>query len=166
MAKSVVKNYTDTPISGVTSLTLPMSVVNFGKDFRVKSDEPGEAILTNLTSPIDRPERFRFAMSDIKDIYKNSGIDANLYSPSRRGVSVLVQLTDTYTVSDSTDTKYDVALPMEAHLVIKVPSNELITSQMIQDFVGRLTNGLFESGVVNTDRIKSLFRGSLIPTDM
>lgn len=166
MAKSVVKNYTDTPISGVTSLTLPMSVVNFGKDFRVKSDEPGEAILTNLTSPIDRPERFRFAMSDIKDIYKNSGIDANLYSPSRRGVSVLVQLTDTYTVSDSTDTKYDVALPMEAHLVIKVPSNELITSQMIQDFVGRLTNGLFESGVVNTDRIKSLFRGSLIPTGM
>lgn len=166
MAKSVVKNYTDTPISGVTSLTLPMSVVNFGKDFRVKSDEPGEAILTNLTSPIDRPEKFRFAMSDIKDIYKNSGIDANLYSPSRRGVSVLVQLTDTYTVSDSTDTKYDVALPMEAHLVIKVPSNELITSQMIQDFVGRLTNGLFESGAVNTNRIKSLFRGSLIPTDM
>lgn len=166
MAKSVVKNYTDTPISGVTSLTLPMSVVNFGKDFRVKSDEPGEAILTNLTSPIDRPEKFRFAMSDIKDIYKNSGIDANLYSPSRRGVSVLVQLTDTYTVSDSTDTKYDVALPMEAHLVIKVPSNELISSQMIQDFVGRLTNGLFESGAVNTNRIKSLFRGSLIPTDL
>lgn len=166
MAKSVVKNYTDTPINGVTSLTLPISVVNFGKDFRVKSDEPGEAILTNLTSPIDRPEKFRFAMSDIKDIYKNSGIDANLYSPSRRGVSVLVQLTDTYTVSDSTDTKYDVALPMEAHLVIKVPSNELITSQMIQDFVGRLTNGLFESGAVNTNRIKSLFRGSLIPTDL
>lgn len=166
MAKSVVKNYTDTPISGVTSLTLPISVVNFGKDFRVKSDEPGEAILTNLTSPIDRPEKFRFAMSDIKDIYKNSGIDANLYSPSRRGVSVLVQLTDTYTVSDSTDTKYDVALPMEAHLVIKVPSNELISSQMIQDFVGRLTNGLFESGAVNTNRIKSLFRGSLIPTDL
>lgn len=166
MAKSVVKNYTDTPISGVTSLTLPISVVNFGKDFRVKSDEPGEAILTNLTSPIDRPEKFRFAMSDIKDIYKNSGIDANLYSPSRRGVSVLVQLTDTYSVSDSVDTKYDVALPMEAHLVIKVPSNELITSQMIQDFVGRLTSGLFESGVVNTNRIKSLFRGSLIPTDL
>lgn len=166
MAKSVVKNYTDTPISGVTSLTLPISVVNFGKDFRVKSDEPGEAILTNLTSPIDRPEKFRFAMSDIKDIYKNSGIDANLYSPSRRGVSVLVQLTDTYTVSDSTDTNYDVALPMEAHLVIKVPSNELISSQMIQDFVGRLTNGLFESGAVNTNRIKSLFRGSLIPTDL
>lgn len=166
MAKSVNKNYTDTPVSGVTSLSLPISVVNFGKDFRVKVNEPQEVIITNLTSPIDRPEKFRFAMSDIKDIYKNSGIDPNLFSPSKRGVSVLVQLTDTYTVTDSADPTHEVALPLEAHLVLKVPANEAVTTQMIVDFIGRLASGFFETGAVNPNRVKSLCRGSLLPADM
>lgn len=166
MAKSVLYNRTDTPIPGVAELTIPIGLVNFGADFRVRSDEPGEAIITNLTSPIDRPEKYRFAMNEIKDVYRNSGIDTTLYSPSRRGASVLCQLTDTWTVVDSVDTSYEVALPIEGHIVLKLPANENITADMVKGFVGRLVSGLFDTGVTTSTRMKSLLRGSLLPLDL
>lgn len=166
MAKSIVYNRTDTPISGVTSLTIPIGLVNYGADFRVKSNEPGEVVITNLTSPTDRPEKFRFAMSDIKDIYRNSGIDPSLYAPSKRGISILGQLTDVWTVVDSADPSYDVALPMEAHIVMKIPASDYITADMVLAFLGRTVNSLLETGVNNSNRLKALLRGSLLPLDM
>lgn len=166
MAKSIVYNRIDTPISGVPSLTLPIGLVNYGADFRVKSNEPGEVVITNLTSPTDRPERFRFAMSDIKDIYRNTGIDPSLYSPSKRGISILGQLTDVWTVVDSADPSYDVALPMEAHIVMKIPASEYLTADMVLAFLGRTVNSLLETGVNNSNRLKALLRGSLLPLDM
>jgi hypothetical protein len=38
MAKVKSTGYTDTPISGVTTLTFPRAILNFEKDFRVKSN--------------------------------------------------------------------------------------------------------------------------------
>lgn len=166
MAKQISLNRADSPVTGVTSLTLPLAVLNFGADFRIKSDEPNEAIITNLKSPIDRPERFRFGMSEVKDIYKNAGIDASLYAPSRRGASVLCQLTDVWTVTDSVDPSYEVALPIEGHIVLKVPANENVTTEMIKAFIGRLCAGLFETGDSGTTRLNSLLRGSLLPKDL
>lgn len=166
MAKSIVLNRTDTPIDGNPTLTLPRGSVNFGADWRVRSDEPGEVIITNLTSPIDRPEKFRFAMNDIKDIYRNTGIDPTLYVSSRRGASVLCQLIDTWTVIDSADPSYEQVLPVEGHIVLKIPAAEIITADMIVTFVGRLISGLFATGSMTSDRLKAMFRGSLLPPDM
>lgn len=166
MSKSVQLNRTDTAVSGVTSLALPVAVLNWKADWRVKENEPSEVILTNLSSPVDRPERFRVGMSDIKDIYRNSGIDATLFAPSRRGVSVLCQLVDTWSITDDSDSSYEVALPVEAHVVLKLPANELITADMIKAFLGRMCSGLFETGSIASDRIKAIVRGSLLPTDL
>lgn len=166
MSKSLGLNRTDTAVSGVTSLTLPRAVLNFAADFKVKSNTPEEAIITNLTSPIDAPETFRFAVSPIKDIYRNSGIEPTMYSPSRRGVNLLVQVVDTLTVTDSADTAYKVMLPIEAHLVCKIPANELVTEDVIIAFIGRLTSGLFDTGLATSARAKALLRGSLLPSDL
>jgi len=166
MAKSVVLNRTDTAISGVTELALPRGLVNFGADWRVRSEEPNEVIITNLTSPIDRPEKFRFAMNDIKDIYRNASIDPTVYAPSRRGASVLCQLIDTWTVIDPADPSYEVSLPVEGHIVLKIPANEMITAEMIMAFIGRLISGLFATGSLTGDRLNAMFRGSLLPPDM
>lgn len=167
MTKSISSfNRTDTSVSGVTSLSLPMAVLNYGADFKVKVDDPSEAIITNLTSPIDKPERFRYALTDVKDIYKNADIDSNLYAVSKRGISLLCQLTDTWTITDSTDATYESDLPVSGHIVLKIPSNQLLTSTMVKDFIGRLVAGLFATGVVDTTRLQSLLRGSLIPSDM
>lgn len=166
MAKQVLLNRTDSPVSGVTSLTLPMAVLNYGKDFRVKSNEPTEAVITNLTSPVGRPERYRFGCTEVKDVYRNSGIEASLIAPSRRGSSILCQLTDTWSVIDSTNTAYEVALPIEGHIVLKIPANELITETQVKDFIGRLCAGLFETGDGGTTRLSSLLRGSLLPKEL
>lgn len=155
--------YTDTPVSGSPTLNLGLMPVNFPVDFSVMEDVAGEVIVTNSTCAVDRPERFRFAASDVKDVYKGTDIDPNLYTPSRRGVSVVIQLTDVYSLTDDTNTSYQAALPVSGHLVLKMPNNALLTGDMVKTFLSRLVDGAFTTGLVDTARLQSLLRGSLRP---
>lgn len=167
MAKTIHKNYVDTPVSGVSALNLGLDILNFGADFRVKSDEPNEAIITNMTSPIDRPETFRYALSTVADVYKGTGIDVAYRSPSSKGLSLVCQLSDIYDLYDETvDDPKEQYIPLQGHIVLKMPCNEAISSATIKTFLGRLVAGLFSTGVVNDARLAALFRGSLLPTDM
>lgn len=166
MAISVSTGYTDTAIPGNPVLNLLRGSVNFGADFRVKSQVPSEVILNNLTSPVDRQEKFRFSYSDIANIYSGTDIDPSVYAPSKRGYSVLCQLTETFSITDPTVPSYRVDLPISAHIVLKMPANENLTSAMIQTVTARVVSGLYETGLTTTSRISSLARGSLIPADL
>lgn len=166
MALELRKPYVDTAIAGNPTLKLDLAPVNFPVDFAVVSDVPGENQITNTTCPTDRPEKFRFACSDVKDIYRGSGIDPNLYTPSRYGSSILIQLSDVYSVVDTANPAYQAALPLTGHIVLKVPNNNLITGEVIRSFLGRLCSGAFGTGVVDTARLQSLVRGSLKPKGM
>lgn len=164
MAKVKDLGHTDTAVEGVPSLTFPRAVLNFGADFRVKSNQPGkEVVLTNLTSPVDRPEKIRIAFSDVSNVYSGTDIDSSVYAPTKRGVSVLVQLTETISVTDNADSDYRVDLPVSFHLVVKVPASEHITAADIQTGLGRLISGLFDTGVTTTTRLEAILRGSLVP---
>jgi len=167
MAKVKSNGYLDTPIDGVTTLTFPRAILNFSKDFRVKSDQAGkEVVLTNITSPIDRPERIRIAYTDIANVYSGTGIETSLLAPTKRGVSLLVQVTDVISVTDTTAPDYRIDLPVSYHLVIKVPASEHITAADVQAGLGRLLSGLFDSGVSTTSRLESILRGSLVPSEL
>lgn len=166
MAKTLSVNYTDTAITGGTAVKLTLPQLNYGTDFRVVSDEPREAIITNLTSPIDQPERFRWAHNNVTDVYKNTGIDPTLYYPSRRGTQILCQLTDVFSVTDSDDAKYLALLPVEAHLVVKVPNNDLVTPQVAENLVCRMLAGLYETTAGQYTRLLSMLRGALLPADL
>lgn len=166
MSKTISAGYTDTAISGVTSLTYPRGLVNFAADFRVKKDGDSEAIITNLTTPVDRPEKFRWNASDIANIYSGTDIDPSVFAPSKKGVSVLAQVTEVYSVTDSVDASFRIDLPVSAHIVIKTPQSEYLTSDILQTVVGRLISGLFETGSTATSRIGALVRGSLLPKDL
>lgn len=165
--KQLSMNYTDTAISGANVVSLELPTLNYGADFRVKKDEPSEAIITNLTSPINQPERLRIAHSDVADVYRNSGIDPTLYYPSKRGTQILVQLTDVFKVTDTEDASYEAHLPISAHLVVKVPNNELITPDVVVAEIERLIAGLYETtGTTTESRIKSVLRGALLPASL
>lgn len=166
MTKQISVNYTDTAIPNVTSLALERGKVNFGADFKVKSDEPGEAIVTNLTSPLVYPERFRFSVSDVSNVYAGSSIEPSLYAPTKRGTSLLVQLTEIWKITDSVDSSLEMALPVSAHIVIKVPNNDLVSPALVEGLVGRLISGLYETGSEQTTRISAMLRGSLKPSDI
>ena len=167
MAKVKSTGYTDTAVEGVSALTFPRAVLNIGTDFRVKSDQPGkEVVLTNITSPVDRPEKIRVAYTDIANVYLGTGIESSLLAPTKRGVSVLVQATEILSVTDDTDPDYRIDLPVSYHLVIKVPASEHINAADVQTGIGRLLSGLFDTGVATTSRLESILRGSLVPTEL
>lgn len=167
MAKSTSLGFTDTTVEGVASLTFPRAVLNLGADFRVKSTQPGrEVILTNITSPTDQPERIRIAYADVNNIYTGTGIEASVFSPTKKGVSILAQLTEVLSVTDSVDAAYRVDLPLSYHLVIKVPNSAYVTGEVVQSGIGRLLSGLFDTGSTEVDRLDAILRGSLLPSDL
>jgi hypothetical protein len=166
MTKTVTTGYTDTAISGVSSLTFPRGLVNLSKDFRVKSNNGKEVVLTNVTSPIDRPENVRLAYTEVANIYSGTGIEPSVAAPSKKGVSVLAQVTDVLSVTDSADADYRIDLPLSAHLVIKVPASEYITSAQVQTLIGRLLSGLFDTGSTAGTRLEAILRGSLVPSEL
>jgi hypothetical protein len=167
MTKEIKAGYLDTAISGVTTLTFPRGLVNLKQDFRVKSNNNGkEVVLTNLTSPIDRPENIRLAYSEIANIYNGTGIEPSVAAPSKKGVSVLAQVTDVISVADTTDADFRIDLPLSAHLVIKAPASEYVTAAQIQTVVGRLLSSLFDTGSTSNSRLEAILRGSLVPTEL
>jgi len=163
MTKQISWGFKDTPVDGVSNLSLSRPVINFSSDFRVKTEKSGEVVLTNLTTPLDRPEQIRIATSDIRDVYANTDIDPSVYAPSKRGVSILTQITDTLSVADDNDADFRVDLPVSAHLVVKVPASEYISADKVEALVARLISTLYETGEDGTTRIDSVLRGSLVP---
>jgi len=167
MVKSINQGYTDTPIEGVTSLEFSRGLLNFEKDFRVKSNNNGkEVVLTNITSPIDRPENIRIAYTDVANIYNGTGIEPSVLAPTKRGVSILTQLTEVLSVVDDSDADFRVDLPLSCHLVIKAPSSEFITSEQIKTALGRLLSSLFDTGSTENSRLEAILRGSLVPSEL
>lgn len=166
MAKSLNLGFTDTPIPDVTYLEFVRGLVNYSADWRVKSDTSGEIVLTNLTSPIDRPEKIRVAYSEVSNIYNGTGIEPSLYSTTKRGVSIVVQVSEVASVTDNTDPDFRYDLPISAHLVIKTAVDELITPAIINTIIGRVLSGLFDTGSTQTTRLAAILRGSLKPSDL
>lgn len=166
MSKTISPSYTDTPISGVTSLEFPRGLLNFGKDFRVKSNTGKEAILVNITSPRDKQETIRLAYSEVTNVYNGTGIEPSVASPTKKGVRVLARVDDIYSVADSADASFRIDLPLSAHLVVQAPMSEFITAAQVQTIIGRLLSSVFDTGVVTTTRLEAILRGSLIPSDL
>jgi hypothetical protein len=167
MAKVISTGYTDTPIEGVTKLDFPRGLLNFSTDFRVKSNDAGkQVILTNITCPIDRPENIRIGWTEVPNIYSGTSVEPSILAPTKRGVSILAQLTETLSVTDSADAEYRVDLPVSAHLVIKVPSSEHVSAEIVQTLIGRLLSSLFDQGAVSASRLEAILRGSLVPSEL
>lgn len=167
MTKSISLGYTDTPIEGVTGLTFDRGLLNYAANFRIKSNNSGkEIILTNISSPVDRPEKIRIGYTDVANVYSGSGVEPSISAPTKRGTQILAQVTEVLSVTDDADPEYRLDLPVSYHLVIKVPTSEFITSSVIVAGLGRLLSSLFDTGVSTTSRLDAILRGALVPSDL
>lgn len=167
MAKVFSAGYTDTAISGVTELDFPRGLLNFEEDFRIKTVMNGkEVVVTNITSPSDRPENLRMSYSEVANVYTGTGVEPSVFASTRKGVSILVQVTEIWSVTDDADADYRIDLPVSAHLVLKIPYSEYVTGARLQTLVGRLVSGLFDTGVTTTTRLEAILRGSLTPSGL
>lgn len=171
MSKSATWNFSDTALT-TTILAKAANVLNtavwpnFEADFVKVSDEPTESVVSNTKNPIGRPETFRFGLTDIADIYKNSSIEKSAQSPSKRGKALLVQVNDVLTVTESiTGESYD--LPLSAHVVFKFPTDAIVTATHLRVMFNRLQQALYDQADLTANgtdkRLSSLMRGSLVP---
>jgi hypothetical protein len=166
MAKSTSTGYTDTAIAGDPDITFDVAELNYAVDWRVKSDKAGEVVLTNITCPTDRPEKIRIAYSTVANVYSGTGISSTVYAPTKEGVSLLIQLTETLSVTDSVDADYRVDLPVSYHMVMKFPASEFIDESVVETGISRLLSVLYETGETSETRLASLIRGALKPADL
>lgn len=162
MAITLKKNYGVSPAFDLT--TIKVANIDYASDFRIEKNDPKEAVLTSIQSPIGLAEKFRFAAQPISNVYANTTVDKALYAQSTKGLSVLVQLSEIWTLEDPQVPSFIQALPVEAHLVIRVPSNPHYDADDIMTLVGRMLGGLFTHDASGNNRLAALLRQSLVPT--
>lgn len=155
--------YKDTAISGGAEPAFKQTPLNFSADFAKLETKANQAIITNSTSPLDRPETIRYAFTTVANIYSKTGIDPSYYGPSRKGFSILAQVNDNLSVTDDV-TKKTIVLPLSAHIVMKGACHEAINGEMMTILLKRLIGALCEQGAATPDaRLNSLIRGALLP---
>lgn len=165
MSKSLSFSYSDTAFGVPATLNFVRANTNYGVDWAEKQRTAGESVIVNVNSSNDRPEKIRIAYSEIKDIYTNSGIDPAYYAPSRKGISLVSQITEVGRITESTTGDF-VDVPLSAHLVIKAPANELITSTVIETLLKRLLSSLYNDNAVTLTRLSELMKGAVTPPEV
>lgn len=152
--------------SGGVSPVISITGLDFASNFRVERNTGRELRLQNITSPLGLGEDYRFAFSEIANIYNGTTVDRALQAPSKKGVSILNQVNETWSVTDEEKPEFIQYLPVSCHMVIRVPSSPYISAADVNWLIGRMMAGLFETGSTTNDRIAALLRGSLIPKDL
>lgn len=165
MSKSLSFSYSDTAFGSPATLNFVRANTNYGVDWAEKVRKPGETVIVNVNSSNDRPEKIRIAYSEVKDIYTNSGIDPAYYAPSRKGISLVSQITEVGRVTESIDGSF-VDLPISAHIVIKAPMHDLITPTVIETVVKRLLSSLYNDNATTITRLAELLKGAVTPPEV
>lgn len=163
MSYSLNKGYTDT-------ITTPKNVaipdLDYANDFHVSRDVPGEVVMTNTTSPLDREESIRFSITNVKDIYTGTSVDPAYFAPSHQGISLVIQVNDTWRYEDAVDpTAQAIDLPITSHIVIKAPKTSYIDADNYLSIVKRAVSLAFDTGSVTSNRLMMLLKGALNPNN-
>lgn len=166
MAFTTSYGYTD---SITTAKNVAIVDLDYAKDFAVTKDSADEVVITNTTSPVDQPETIRFGYQTVGNVYANTGIDPSYMAITKQGISLVAQVNDIMRVTNNDENccsplVYD--LPIQAHVVIKVPKNQFITSDVALQAAKRAFSALFATGSVTSDRLNAMLRDALKPSTM
>lgn len=146
--------------------------LQFGDDYEKVAESKDEVRLVSNKSPLGREDKFRFAISEVANIYTNSGIDKAMQSQLKSGTKVLFGANSVLTFTDSgTGDVYD--KPIYGTITLTVPKDPAITSAIVQDFVAQLMAGLADyaaSAATGTpteaDRVWAALRHRLSPSEI
>lgn len=135
----------------------------------------GEVVLTNLASPLGRPEKVRVAIENIADVYKGTDISPAFETQNKSGKSLVLQVTNSFTktytdgVSSCCCGDNEQVLPLATHIVWKYPDDADVTVDMLQEELERLISTLDRPNSSGNVDIKttlaSLMRGGVSAID-
>lgn len=132
MAKTIMTSFNyDKP---APHMTADIYAVDVAGTFKAKALGSKELVATNIACPIDMPETVKLSFAEVPNVYAGTGIDPAFYAPSKRGMSLLVQLQTVAKVIDDEDSSYEVHLPISIHSVIKLPYNEMLATDLVVDY--------------------------------
>lgn len=153
--------------AAASAATLSVPIIKWADEYRPVSDKAGDVEITSVVTPLDAPSSFHFAATQVANVYSgiSPAVPANYRSPSAGGVKLLIQNTETWSITDSADPSYQVNLPVEAHLVVKVPQNSMITATAVEGLIKRTLGGLYD-GNAEATRLESLLRKALMPSSL
>lgn len=139
-------------------------------DFVVTVDEPGDCELSNGSAPLDQPELVRIKSETISNVYTNTGIDPSAWATSRRGKSIVAGLSETIRITKADDPLFRIDLPLKCHTVLRVPTVNWLTTNMIAELLRRNfalwgTDQQVSEGQNPNARLDAILRGALNPHD-
>lgn len=133
-------------------------------DFAVTKNAADSCVLSNMTSPLGRPELVEYQHQNVADVYTNSGIDRALWAPTKRGVAFFEKVNQTWSKTDPDDAaKPEYAFPAQATLRVKIYNDTLVTTADVEQLLERLIAGLRDEN--GEWRFAKLLRGSLNPKE-
>jgi hypothetical protein len=146
--------------------------LNFGADYELVSQSKDECRLVSNKSPLGSEDKFRFAISEIANIYTNSGIDKAFQSQLKTGTKILVGASSVLTFTDSTSGDvYE--KPIYGSITLTVPKDPAMTSTVVADFISQIMAGLADwaaSAATGTpsesDRVWAMLRHRLAPSEI
>jgi len=162
MTKSISLGFTDTAIGGYASVAVTLPALNWSADHNLLSNNPGEVITTNLTSPVDQPETFRFSQRKVSNVYAGLDIDPSAYLPTRQGSSTLIELRENWVETDSVDAMYRKIIPVRCGISFTLPSYGNVTAAMALELLYRTLSAAFEQGVTDETGMAALLRGVMV----
>jgi len=139
--------------------------INWNNMSEVSSNN-GELRLTHVEQGLEMPFIVREAITQVNNIYSGTDIDPSAYASTRRGVSLLLQINQNIKVTDTEDPDYEVLLPVQAHLVLKLPVTDLLSTADVESITHNLVATLYSTesdGKEVTSRLGKLLRGALVP---
>lgn len=120
-------------------------------DFAYSKDDPGESILTNVAAPLDQPNSIRYAVTRVADMFKGTPVTAQA-GQRTDGNSYLIQLNEVWKEYDSADSSVvPYYHPISAHIVLKLPTNALVTGAVVETLLLRLLGAIQRNATDDLD---------------
>jgi len=143
---------------GVSSGTTVTPLAPTPGSYGFSVDDPGNTVMKNVVGGLDQPNAIRYSVTPVADVFKQSDLTAAA-GQRTDGVSVLVQVTESWKVTDSV-TGEVIYLPVSAHCVLKVPLNAEVTGARAAALMARLLGALDrdDSGGID-DSLDSIMHG-------
>lgn len=166
----------DTAVTGKENHTISLPVVNFSKDYAIRSEETKQGstcVLTNTTGDrLGTTEVIRYGSTLVDDVYKrmpNFNVTPAQCSRTHNGKQVLCEVRHLYK-AENTVSGEELYLPALARLTVVLPDHPSVTSAMLDDIVKRLNASLFctsQDATVSTyDRLKECAKDQCRPEDL
>lgn len=115
-------------------------------DYRWEKEEPGEAILRAVVGSVDQPNRIRYAVSSVPNLFTGQSVVSPASGQPTLGLSILTQVQEVWKIDDSADMLAPIYYPASCHFVIRVPNHSLVTSAVVAGLMRRTIGAPFRNG--------------------